>query len=152
MKTLEPLIAEHPFFKGLDKPYLELITGCASNAVFKTGDFLFREGEVAEHFYVIREGTIKLELFTGSRGPITIETSSAGEVVGYSWLFPPYRWIFSGRAVTPLRLFMFDGACLRGKCEDDHNLGYELMKRFSHIMMERLQATRLQLLDLYHVH
>jgi CRP-like cAMP-binding protein len=152
MKTLEPLIAEHPFFKGLEKPYLELITGCASNAVFKAGEFLFREGEVAEHFYVIREGTVKVEMFTGARGPITIETIGAGEVVGYSWLFPPYRWVFSGRAATPMRLFMFDGACLRGKCEEDHNLGYELMKRFSHIMMERLQATRLQLLDMYHVH
>lgn len=152
MNTLEPLLAKHPFFAGLDPAYLKLITGCASNIRLKAGEFLFHEGEDATQFFVIREGTVKLELFAGGRGPITVQTIPEGQIVGYSWLFPPYRWIFSGRAATPLRLFVFDGLCLRQKCDDDPNLGYELMKRFSHVMMERLQSSRLQMLDIYKVH
>lgn len=152
MNTLEPLLAKHPFFQGLDPEYLRLITGCASNIRMNAGEFLFREGEDADRFFVIREGSVKLELFAGGRGPVTIQTIPENEIVGYSWLFPPYRWVFSGRAVTPVRLFVFDGLCLRGKCDDDPKLGYELMKRFSRMMMGRLQAARLQLLDLYNVH
>jgi CRP-like cAMP-binding protein len=151
MNTLKPLLAKHPFFQGLNPEDLELITGCASNTRLKAGEFLFHEGEEAQHFFVIREGTVKLELFAAGRGPVTIQTIHEGQIVGYSWLFPPYRWVFSGRAVTPLRLFVFDGACLRGKCDQDPRLGYELMKRFSRIMMERLQSSRLQLIDMYQV-
>jgi CRP-like cAMP-binding protein len=149
MKTLEPLLSKHPFFAGLSKPYLELITGCASNIRLKTGEFLFREGGEASQFFVIREGTVALEVFVPGSGAITIQTIDAGEVVGWSWLFPPYRWHFSGRVIAPIRVIALDGACLRGKCEQDQSLGYEFLKRFSRIMLERLQTTRLQLLDLY---
>lgn len=149
MKTLEPILAKHPFFKGLDQPYLELITGCASNIRLKTGELLFREGEEAKQFFVIREGAVALEVFVPGTGPVTIQTVEEGDVVGWSWLFPPYRWHFTGRVIVPVRAIALDGECLRGKCEHDHNLGYEFLKRFSHIMLERLQATRLQLLDLY---
>ncbi len=152
MKTLEPLLAQHPFFAGLEPRYLELLTGCASNMHFKSGDTLFREGEEARQFFVIREGIVRLEVFAPGQGEITIQTVDTGDIVGWSWLFPPYRWHFTGRATTPLRVIALDGECLRGKCEQDHSLGYEFLKRFSHIMMDRLQATRLQLLDLYHVH
>ena len=78
-----------------------------------------------------------------------IETIEAGEVVGWSWLFPPYRWHFDARALTPIRATAFDGACLRGKCDDDPALGYDLMSRFAQVMIERLQWTRLRLLDVY---
>ncbi|MEZ4666360.1 MAG: cyclic nucleotide-binding domain-containing protein [Anaerolineae bacterium] len=152
MKTLESILAKHPFFEGLDNSYLTLLTGCASNVRFKAGDTLFREGEEAQQFYVIREGIVRLEVFAPGRGEITIQTIDAGDVLGWSWLFPPYRWYFTGRAITPIRLIAFDGECLRGKCEKDHSLGYEFLKRFSYIMMKRLQATRLQLLDLYYAH
>jgi CRP-like cAMP-binding protein len=152
MKTLEPILAQHPFFQGLEPRYLELITGCALNMVFKTGEILFKEGEEAKQFFVIREGTVRLEVFAPGQGEITIQTVETGDVVGWSWLFPPYRWHFSGRATTPLRVIALDGECLRGKCEQDHSLGYEFLKRFSHLMLDRLQATRLQLLDLYQVH
>jgi CRP-like cAMP-binding protein len=152
MKTLEPLLAKHPFFEGLEQPYVELITGCASNIRIKAGEFLFREGEDARQFFVIREGTVNLEMFVPGRGPVTVQTVEEGDIVGWSWLFPPHRWYNSGRAATPLRLFAFDGHCLREKCEQDHHLGYELMKRFSRIVVERLQETRLQLIDLYKVH
>lgn len=152
MQTLEPTLAEHPFFKGLEPKYLKLITGCASNVRYDhRGEYIFREGEPASHFYIIRQGKVALEVFAAQRGPITIETIEAGEVLGWSWLFPPYRWHFSARIIEPIRAIILDGICLRNKGEEDHDLGYELMKRVSRIMMERLQATRLQLLDVYNV-
>ena len=149
MQTLEPILAEHPFFKGLKPEYLQLVTGCASNVRFDTGTYIFREGEEASQFYLIRQGRVALEIFASQHGPITIETIEAGEVVGWSWLFPPYRWHFSGRVFEPTRAIALDGKCLRAKSEEDHDLGYELMKRVAQIMMERLQATRIRLLDIY---
>jgi CRP/FNR family transcriptional regulator, cyclic AMP receptor protein len=149
MQTLEPILAEHPFFKGLKPEYLQLVTGCASNVRFDTGTYIFREGEDASQFYLIRQGKVALEIFAAQHGPITIETIEAGEVVGWSWLFPPYRWHFSGRVFEPTRAIALDGKCLRAKSEEDHDLGYELMKRVAQIMMERLQATRIRLLDIY---
>ena len=149
MQTLEPILAEHPFFKGLKPEYLQLVTGCDSNVRFDTGTYIFREGEDASQFYLIRQGKVALEIFAAQHGPITIETIEAGEVVGWSWLFPPYRWHFSGRVFEPTRAIALDGKCLRAKSEEDHDLGYELMKRVAQIMMERLQATRIRLLDIY---
>jgi CRP-like cAMP-binding protein len=152
MKTLEGILAKHPFFEGLEPRYMELLTGCAMNMRYKAGDIIFREGEAAQQFFIIREGIVRLEVYAPGQGEMTIQTVSDGDVLGWSWLFPPYRWHFTGRATTPLRVIALDGECLRGKCEQDHSLGYEFLKRFSHIMMDRLQATRLQLLDLYQVH
>ncbi|HVU13041.1 MAG TPA: cyclic nucleotide-binding domain-containing protein [Phototrophicaceae bacterium] len=151
-KTLEPLLEKHPFFAGLDQAYLEVLTGCASNLRFRSGEYLFREGDEAKQFFVIREGAVALEVFVPGAGAVTIQTVEEGDVVGWSWLFPPYRWHFSGRVASPLRVLALDGKCLRDKCEQDHDLGYELLKRFSGIMLDRLQATRVQLLDLYGTH
>lgn len=149
MQTLEPILAEHPFFKGLKPEYLQLITGCASNVRLSTGSYIFHEGEEASQFYLIRKGKVALEIFAAQYGPITIETIEAGEVLGWSWIFPPYRWHFSGRVSEPIRAIVLDGECLRAKGEADHDLGYELMKRVAQIMMERLNATRIRLLDIY---
>ncbi len=152
MQTLEAILAVHPFFEGLEPKYLQLMTSCASNVRFEAGTYIFREGEAASHFYIIRQGKVALETFAAQRGPITIETIEAGEVLGWSWLFPPYRWHFDARVVEPTRAITLDGVCLRTKGEADHDLGYELVKRVAQIMMQRLQATRLQLLDVYGVH
>ena len=152
MESLEPILAEHPFFKDLEKRYPGLLVGCASNVRFEAGQFLFREGGEANQFYLIRHGLVALEIYAGRRGPITVTTIHAGEVLGWSWLFPPYRWKFDARAVEPIRAIALDGRCLRQKCEDDHSLGYELLKRFSYIMKQRLDATRLQLLNIYEAH
>ena len=149
MQTLEPILAEHPFFKGLKPEYLQLVTGCASNVRFDTGMYIFREGEEASQFYLIRQGKVAIEIFAAQYGPITIETIEEGEVLGWSWIFPPYRWHFNGRVIEPTRAIALDGKCLRAKGEADHDLGYELMKRVAQIMMERLQTTRLRLLDIY---
>lgn len=149
MHTLEPILAEHSFFKGLEARYLHLIASCASNMRFNAGEVILREGEEASQFYVVRYGKVALEILVPGLGPITILTIEEGEILGWSWLFPPYRWHFNARAIELTRALALDGKCLRTKCEEDHNLGYEFLKRFSHVMEQRLQATRLQLLDVY---
>ena len=92
---------------------------------------------------------VALEVQSPGRGALIIETLGSGEVAGWSWLFEPHIWQFDGRVVSSARVIGFDGACLRGKCEEDHELGYQLMRRFAGAVTERLQATRLQLLDVY---
>lgn len=152
MQTLEALLTEHPFFTGLEPAYIQAMASFASYNHYDAHKYLFHEGERAAHFYIIQEGKVALETFAAERGMITIETIEAGEVLGWSWLFPPYRWHFGARVVEPTSVIVLDGGGLRAKCEEDHHLGYELTKRVAHIMMQRLQATRLQLLDLYGMH
>lgn len=149
MKTIEEIIGEHQFFKGMQPEYVHFVAGCASNVMFHAGDYVFRQGENADHFYVIRHGVIAVEAHDNRKGPLNIETIVENDVLGWSWLFPPYRWHYDARAMTLVRATAFDGKCLRDKCESDHNLGYDLMKRFALIMMERLQATRMQVMDIY---
>jgi CRP-like cAMP-binding protein len=149
METLAELIASSPVFAGLTDDDLALVAGCAKNTGFKDGDLLFREGDDADTFYLVRRGRVAFELHTPDRGGLVIDTADPGDVVGWSWLFPPYRWHFDARAVDEVRAIAFDGACLRGKCADDTRLGYELMQRFAAVMIDRLQHTRFRLLDVY---
>jgi CRP-like cAMP-binding protein len=147
--TLEPLLRDHPFLNGLEPEYLALLAGCAMNVRFREGSFLFREGEAADQCFLIREGKLALEIAAAGRGSIIVETLAAGDVAGFSWLLGPHQWQFDGRAVEPVRAFALDGVCLRGKCADDPRLGFELMQRFARLAIQRLQATRLRLLDVY---
>jgi CRP-like cAMP-binding protein len=149
MQTLDELIAAAPMFAGLAPEHLALIAGCARNERFDAGEHLFREGAAADRFFLIRTGAVSLEVDAPGRGALVIETLHAGDVAGWSWLFEPYRWQLDGRASQPTGVVAFDGACLRGKCDVDHELGYQLMRRFAASLIERLQATRLQLLDVY---
>jgi len=149
MRMLDELIADTPTFAGLDPAHLELIAGCARNEHVGAGALLMREGEAADRFFLIRRGVVALEVDAPGRGPMRIQTLHEGEVVGWSWLFAPFRWHVDVRALESCRLVAFDGACLRGKCEDDHDLGYELMRRFAAVVIDRLQGSQLQLLDLY---
>jgi CRP/FNR family cyclic AMP-dependent transcriptional regulator len=149
MRSIEQLVAELPTFAGLEPGQLELIAGCGANRVFEAGEHLAREGDPADAFFVVRHGRVALEVAAPGRGALMISTLGEGAVVGWSWLFPPHRWSFDARALEQTRTVAFDGACLRGKCEADKALGYELMQRFAAVMLDRLQATRLQLLDVY---
>ena len=151
MHTLEPLLAEHPFLKGLKQEHLELLVGCASNVRFEAGAFVFRQGQEANHFYILRDGKVAVELFAPQRGAVAIDTYGEGDVLGWSWLIPPYHWRFDARATEPTRAISLDARCMRTKCENDHDLGYELMKRFARLIEQRLDATRWQLLDVYGV-
>ena len=151
MQTLENFLAAHPFFEGLKPQYLTLLAGCASNVRFAEGAYLFREGEASKHFYAIRDGRVALEIAAPAIGAITVETAGSGDVVGWSWLIPPHQKRFDARAVETTRALRFDAQCLRAKCEHDTAFGYELLKRFAQLIGQRLQATRLQLLDVYGV-
>jgi CRP-like cAMP-binding protein len=147
--NLEPVLRQHPLFQGIAPRYVELLTGCASNVVFNAGDLICRAGTEANHFFIIRSGKVAVEVHPPQLEPMTIQTLEDGDVLGWSWLFPPYRWNFDSRAVALTRAVALDAKCLRGKCDEDHHLGYDLMTRFSAIMVERLNATRLQLIDVY---
>jgi len=150
METLKRFLAEHPFFSGFDPSHLAQIAGCATTKRFNAGDFVFHEGQPADNFYIIHQGKIALQIHDWQ--PIPVSTIRDGEVLGWSWFLPPYRWHFDAQALTFTRALALDGKCLREKCEHDPKLGYELFKRVAGVMMQRLQSTRLQLLDMYNVH
>jgi len=151
MESLEGILVESPFFKGMKKEYMQLLVGCASNVRFDAGEVILQEGKVADACYLIRHGKVALEVHAPKRGPITIQTLGEGEVLGWSWLVRPYHWHFDARAVEATRAIALNGECLRRKSEEDCCLGYELMKRFTLIMVERLQAARFQLINVYDV-
>src|ERR1700756_2384074 len=143
------MLRGHKFFAGLSPEYLALLAGCASNVLFPEGAFLFREGDPADTFFLLRDGKVALEIAAPGRGALIVQTLREGDVAGFSWLIEPHRWEFDGRAVERVRAVRMDGTCLRGKCEEDPRLGYDLMRRFAALTTSRLQATRLQLLDVY---
>lgn len=149
METLERIIAEHPFFAGLDHDFIALMVGCASNVHFKGGTYILKEGDPANTFYLIRAGKVAVEVVAPQRKPIIVSTLGVGEILGWSWLLSPFQWKFHARAAEDTRAIALDGKCLRTKCEENHDLGYEILKRFAQIIEERLEATRLQLLDVY---
>jgi CRP-like cAMP-binding protein len=149
MKGLEDILREHSFFAGLVPEYGALVAGCARNHRFDPGAYLFREGEPANEFFLVRHGKVALDIVAPGRGPIVFATLGEGDIVGAAWLAPPYRWTCDARAVELVRAIAIDAACLRGKCEADHHLGYEMMKRFLPVFVKQLHATQLQILDVY---
>jgi CRP-like cAMP-binding protein len=149
MKAIEDLLAELPFFSDLDPSYRRLVAGCGRNHTFRNREMLMKQGDDADQFFVIRRGKVALHLHLAERGEVTIATLDPGEIVGLSWLFPPYKVQFDARSIGLVSVIAFDAACLRDKCDADPVLGYDLMKRFTRTIMARLQATRLQYLDMY---
>lgn len=149
MRGIDSILAGHPFLGGFSKGALATIAGCAANRRYDAGSYMCREAESADLFFLIRHGTVALEAHAPGRGRTAFQTLGEGEILGVSWLVPPYRWDFDARAVDRVRAVAFDAACLRDKCEADHDLGYELMKRFVPELIRRMQSTRLQSLNLY---
>jgi CRP/FNR family cyclic AMP-dependent transcriptional regulator len=149
MRTIEGLIGENAALGALAPAHRDVIAGCAQNRVFARGAYLMREGESADTFFVVRSGDVALEAFSPQRGPITIETLHDGDLVGWSWLVSPHRTTFDARSIGQTHAIAFDGACLRGKLEEDPALGYDLLQLFTSVIVERLQNTRMRLLDLY---
>jgi CRP-like cAMP-binding protein len=146
---LTVVLRQHPFLAGLSDEQMATVLGCASNVHFKDGDSAIREGEIANTFYLIRSGRISLQVDVPGKGSLRIGSTGPGEILGWSWLIYPYRWHFSGVAVADTRAIALDGECLRNKCENDPKLGYAMLKRLAQVMERRLEATRIQLLDLY---
>ena len=151
-RMIDDLLAEHPFFAGLRADWAELVAGCGTNVAFDEGERIFAEGDPADTFYVLRRGIVALEIAAPRRDPVVIEPTGPGEILGVWWLLPLYRYNFDAEARRPVGAIELDAACLRGKCDDDPELGYDLYKRFAGLMRERLQAARIQLLDLYGTH
>jgi len=149
---LERIVQEHPFLTSLAEHHVRIASGCAKNVRFEEGDYLLREGAAANEFYLLREGRVALEINVPGRPGIIIQTVGPGDVVGVSWLVAPYRWTYDARALEPVRAVSLNAECLRGKCEADHDLGFAMMNCFVPMLVQRLQATRLQLLDVYGRH
>jgi CRP/FNR family cyclic AMP-dependent transcriptional regulator len=146
---VEPLstrVALHPFLAGMTREQLALLTDCATFVHFEKGQIVFREGETANRFYLIETGKVVLESSEGVGNPVIIDTIGSGDLLGWSWMFPPYTWQFTARAVEPTAAIFFYGTILREYCEKDHSLGYELLKRMSVVMVKRLQAARKNML------
>jgi CRP/FNR family cyclic AMP-dependent transcriptional regulator len=152
MQTLDAVLADQSFFRGLAPDQLQQLAQCASPATFTAGQCIFHEGTAADQFYILTHGQVALQIAVPGRGSITIQTLGTHDVLGWSWLYPPYRWHFDACTLTLVRAIAFDAQALRRMCEEDHDLGYELVKRFAQVMFDRLQATRLQLLDVYGSH
>lgn len=140
--TFDPISAEHPFLQGFKPEQLEILAANALPAHFQAGEVIFREGEMANRFYLITHGAIVLESYTKDRGSAIVDRIGAGDVLGWSWLFPPYYWRMDAKAVEPTNAVFFYGTRLRQEAERDHDLGYELMRRVAAVAIQRLQAAR----------
>jgi len=147
--NLEQFIREHPFSQGMSEEHIKMLTGCAKNTHFRKGAFLFREGENAETFYLIRSGKVAMELHAPPKGTIQIDSRKADDALGWSWIVAPYRWFCDARAVEEVRALAFNGVCLRGKFDQDPQLAHEMYRRFVPLLYRSLQVTQLQLLDVY---
>ena len=148
----EPMAARaalHPFLAGMSHTHLALLTDCAIAVHFKKEQIVLREGEFANRFYLIESGKVVLESGVEFGEPVVIEEIRPGDLLGWSWMFPPYVWHFTARAVEPTEAIFFYGTIFREYCERDHSLGYELFKRMSPIMLRRLQAARKKILDVH---
>jgi CRP-like cAMP-binding protein len=147
-RSIRDVLAEQPVLQALEPSDLDLLAGCGTNEVFAAGALLAREGEAADRFWVVRSGRAAIELHAPG-GPLVIETLGAGELIGWSWVVPPYRWSSDVEALEELHVIGLDGACLRAKCEADPAFGYRVMQRLTGVAAERLHATQVRLLDLF---
>ena len=148
-ESMETRVALHPFFAGMNRKHLALLTDCAIPVHFQKGQVVFCEGEIANRFYVLETGRVTLESGSDHEEPVIIDTIGAGDLLGWSWMFPPYVWHFTARATEPTKAIFFYGTILREYCERDHSLGYELFKRITPIMMKRLQSARRRMLSVH---
>jgi len=146
-RELKDYIAERPFLNGLSEQHQNVLVDCAMIQKFAEGEKIFNEGDPANRFYLILDGEVALESSDGENEPVLIQKIGAGDVLGWSWLFPPYYWHLSARATKPTKAIFFYGTRLRQICEEDATLGYELMKRIAEVVIQRLQATRKELLE-----
>jgi len=146
IKPVQEVIAEHPFLAGLKPAHLAMLSANAVRLSYRPGDVIFREGDPANRFYLIERGKVLLESERRDEPSLPIQVIGSGDVMGWSWLFPPYYWHFDARTLEPTTAICFYGTRLREQCERDHDLGYELMKRMVAVVIQRLQTTRRQFL------
>ncbi|MEU5791708.1 Crp/Fnr family transcriptional regulator [Micromonospora purpureochromogenes] len=143
------MLREHPFLTGLPQEWLPRLTGYARPVAWHLGHRLFHAGQPAERFWLVRDGEVALDFPVPGRGDVGIETIGPGGVLGWSWLFPPYRWQFGAVAVRRTTTVEFTAAGVRRLMDSDDTLGRQLTTRFMSVVVDRLQASRGRLLDLY---
>jgi len=143
--SLARIIREHPFLAGMSAAHLELLCDCAMRTTFVRGSLIFREGDLANRFYLIESGRVALELRNSGGRSTRVQELHAGEPLGWSWLFPPYYWHYDAHALTRTTAIFFYGTRLRNECEEDHSFGFELMKRMAAVAIQRLEAHRAKL-------
>jgi CRP-like cAMP-binding protein len=148
-RSIDELLHDHPFFAGMPPEWLALIAGCGQNVVYPPGATIAREGEEADEFFAVRRGKVAIEIFVPGKGSLSIQTLGDDAILGWSWILPPHRWMFDLRAIETTHAVRFDTTCLHTKCDESPAMGYEFMKRFAAVVSDRLNATRLQLLDVY---
>lgn len=149
MKEIKDILKEQPFFSELKESEIDLIAGCGKIVHFQPNQMIAREGDDSNEFFLIRKGKVGIEINHPSQGPMVIQTVTPGQISGFSWIFPPYKYWFDMESKEHTSAIAFDGKCIRGKLDNDTDLGYRLMKLFAKVMTERLKNTRLQLLDVY---
>jgi len=149
MNSIESLIKDNFLFKYLENKFIKEIAQCTTEVQYNAGDFIFHEGEEAVNLNIIRQGKVAIEIFAPKQGAVTIETIGRNEVLGWSWFIPPYRRHFDAQAIEITRVLSIEAECLRNLCKNEPALGYSLMQKLIHVIVERLQSTRLQLMDIY---
>ena len=139
-------LAAHPFLHGMSHDQLTVLAEAGRDVRFPARHRLFEDGGNATRFWLIQSGHVRLDLNVPGQGPVVIETIGMGELLGWSWLFPPYKWAFGAVAVADVRAFEFDAPAVRKRCEDDPELGYGLNQRLTKVLARRLQTTRIRLI------
>jgi CRP/FNR family cyclic AMP-dependent transcriptional regulator len=142
-------VAAQPFFASLSRADLMALCETGRQVAYPAGTRLFADGGPADRFWLLERGSVALDLHAPGRGDQVIETLTAGTVLGWSWLHPPYRWHFGAVIRSPVTAVEFDAAAVRQRCEADHAFGYAILRLFTPVITERLYATRLRLMDLY---
>jgi CRP/FNR family transcriptional regulator, cyclic AMP receptor protein len=147
MPTTISILEAQPLLKGMAERYIELLAEDSMPAEFRTDELILKEGGNANRFYLIVEGRVAVESPVEDGEAVPVEILEPGDLLGYSWLFPPYYWQFDARAIMPTKAYCFHGNHLRKLCEANHELGYELMRRFAEIIYKRLQTVRRKLVE-----
>ena len=151
MSEILDVLAGHLFFQGIEPVYLRILAGCAIHKQFEREEWIMRQGGEANRFYLICEGRVCLQFTSPKCGTVIVETLGESDILGASWMLEPYRWHWDARVLEPVHAIEFNAECLRSICEDDHDIGYELLKRFSGVMVKRLQEARLKCSDIYNI-
>ncbi|MDQ2812033.1 MAG: Crp/Fnr family transcriptional regulator [Actinomycetota bacterium] len=146
-EAMAAALATHPFLHGMSRDQLAILAESGSEVTFPARHRLIEDGGHASRFWLIRSGCVALDLNVPGQGLVRIETIGLGELLGWSWLFPPFTWAFGAVTVSPVEAFEFDGRAARASCAADPAFGYELTRRFTLVIANRLQATRIRLIS-----
>ena len=146
-QSVADFLSRHPFFTGLDDQYIEFLTDSAVETQIGEGGILFRQGTPADKFYLLKSGKVSVQV-PALVGPVLeIQRIGENQILGWSWLIPPYRWNFQARVEEDASLLEFDGRAVLARCEEDPRFGFEMLKRFAALMSERLEAARQKMMD-----